>query len=550
MCNRSRVVTKVSTAPIRFALLTIVAASLLGTIADIVFGVDEPFFSDSVYGATWRAGGDWQTMLQEHLPPLFSASIFLHSLIFAVVLMAIVFWARLLSGTKRWYWNDVVATLYLLPIVLIVTIVEYCTVNLSFRIVGDDGPLFVKISWLITMISAVIAYGIVLSVIDKAYFKSGWRRSIHFVGYAVIIPILLFVLSAAIGIVPVGIQVFRVISPTLKGDAKLDKGEFEAAEKLYLQAIKSDSREVWSSRAHIQLITVYSRQILALLPDITVDSGIRARLFHYFVHREPLQRVFKLWRPQGSINVTPTQLIEFREAMLNGYLVAGDIPVTNSELDCALRSTAVEEGCDELPKEAVANYVNTPDQRQRLYYLIYRTHALRGEPAATDARRYIQFLLEVPIRIEIMYARYRALNLARESETLAYLDDKNGIEEFDRDQIIKGNSDILKHGYKYPHVILPDAELKKLSDQEIKFIFRQTYLNYLQTEVRQLAESHISGESSIIRQNSASIEEQLSWVAKENAYRGIPSANARERVLLELLGTDREAEIKNSSKVK
>ena len=91
MCNRSRVVTRASTAPILFAPLTIVVASLLGTIADIVFGVDEPFFSDSSYDAIWSASGDWRTSLQEHLPTLFSASIFLHSLIFAVVLMVIVF---------------------------------------------------------------------------------------------------------------------------------------------------------------------------------------------------------------------------------------------------------------------------------------------------------------------------------------------------------------------------------------------------------------------------------------------------------------------------
>lgn len=527
-----------------------VFASLLGTLGDIAFGVDEPFFSDSSYNAIWMIVGDWMTSLQERLPLLLSASILLHSLKFAVVLMAIVFLARLLSGSKRRYWDDVVATSYLLPIILIATIIEYCATNLSFRMIGDHGLLFVRINWLIGIVSTVIVYGIVLRVIDKIYFARGWRRSTHFVGYVLIVPILLSVLSTSIGLVPVAIQVYRVISPTLKGEAKLDAGEYEAAEKYYLQAIKNDTREVWSSRAHVGLVTAYSRQILALLPDITIDSGVRKHLTLSFIHREPLQQVFKVWRTEGPINAKPVQLIKFRDAILSSNLIEGDIPVTNSELDCALRSTAAEEHCDELPKTAVANYVNTSIQRQRLSYLIYRDRALRGEPAVTDARRYIQFLMEVPFRIEVMYARYRAINLERESKTLAYWEDQSRSGIIDRDQIIKGNSDILKYGYKYPHVILPDAELEKLSDQELAFLFHQTYLNYLRTEARQLAESPISGESSIIRQNTASIEEQLNWVAKKFTYRDATPANPRDQALLELFGMDSDSEIKNSSKVK
>ncbi len=512
----------------------------------MTLGVDEPFFSDSSYYALWRTYGEWMTSLQEHLWFLFSASIFLRSLEFAVVSMVILFWARLLSGCKRRYWGDVVALTYLLPIVLIAVIIEYCAINLSFRIIGKGDLSFLITFKLITIVSTVIVYGIVLKVVDKAYFAKGWRRAIHFVGYVMVIPILLYVSSRAIFIVPVGIHVYRVISPTIEGETKINTGEFEAAQKLFIQAIKNDSGDIWSSHAHIRLVSVYARQILTLLPDITVDSGIRERLFHYFVHTEPLQRVFKVWRPKGSIKVTPTQLIEFREAILSSYLIAADIPVTNSELDCALRSTAADEGCDELPKEAVTKYVNTPVQRQQLSYLIYERRALRGEPATTDARRYLQFLLEIPFRIETMYARYRTLNLARESETLAYLDDQSRHGKFDRDKIIKGNSDILKYGYKYPHLMLPDAEIEKLSDQELGFYIRQAYLNYLRTEARLLAASHISGESSIIRQNTSLIEEQLNWVAKKYTYIDTPPANHIEQELLQLFGIDNE--IVNTSK--
>jgi len=172
-----------------------------------------------------------------------------------------------------------------------------------------------------------------------------------------------------------------------------------------------------------------------------------------------------VWRPEGSIDVSPPQLFEFRDAILNSFLTARDIPVTNSELNCALRSTATDEDCNELPKEVIRRYKNTPAERQGLYYLIYRARALRGEPTTADARRYIQFLWELPIRIEIMFVRYRALNLMRESETLATLDDLDRSGNLDRDFLIKGNREILSHDYKYPHLKIPDDEIEKLSER-------------------------------------------------------------------------------------
>ena len=114
---------------------------------------------------------------------------------------------------------------YLLPIVLIAVIIEYCAINLSFRIIGKGDLSFLITNMLITIVSTVIVYGIVLKVVDKAYFANGWRRAIHFVGYVTAIPILLYVLSTAIFIVPVGIHVYRVISPTIEGEAKIKTGE-------------------------------------------------------------------------------------------------------------------------------------------------------------------------------------------------------------------------------------------------------------------------------------------------------------------------------------
>jgi len=88
----------------------------------------------------------------------------------------------------------------------------------------------------------------------------------------------------------------------------------------------------------------------------------------------------------------------------------------------------------------------------------------------------------------------------------------------DRENIIKGNRDIRDHGYKFPHLLMPDAELDKLSDKELGFDFRQVLLNYLRSEARELATSRLVAESSVIRQQVASIEERLNWVANDAMY--------------------------------
>jgi hypothetical protein len=547
MRDRSKRGTKAPIAPFPFALSTLVFASLLQGVAVTTLGVDKPFFGHLPYYAHLRAYEHWLTSLQTLLPVEFiSASIVLSSLEFAIVLLVVVFWARALAGSTRRYWADVAALSYLLPFVLIAEIVGYCAVNMTFRMFGEHVLLFVGAISLIMMLSPVIVYGIVLRVVDQVYFARGWRRVIHVTGYVMVIPVLLFVLNAAFYIIPVGFYAHRVISPTVEGDRKLDIGDYEAAEKLFVQAIKNDATGFWSGHAHIRLVSVNARRILSLLPDISGDSGMRERLLRHFVQTDPFRRVVNVWRSEGSINVTPAQLVEFRDAILRSFLTAGDIPVTNSELDCTLRSTAADEDCDDLPKEAVTRYANTPVQRQRLYYLIYRARALRGEPTTTDDRRYLQFLSELPIRIEIMFVRYRALNLARESETLAYLDDQDRSGNLDRDYLIKGNREILNHGYKFPHLKIPDAEIEKLSDRELGFHLRQAYLSYLRAEARLLAASRVSGESSLIRQQVASIEEQLNWVANNAMYRDIPPANRMEQALLKLFGM--ESEVVNTSK--
>jgi hypothetical protein len=499
--------------------LNLAFASLLGTVADRI-GVDKPFFEDLSYYAIYRTYWHWITYLQKALPNVFNVSLVLLSLKFAMVLLAVVLWARVLAGRTRRYWADVAAFSYLLPFVLIAGIVEYCAVNLTFRMIGDHVLSFAVASSLIGMLSAVIIYGIVLRVVDQIYFARAWRRVLHVTGYLIVVPVLLFVLNVGFYMVPVGSHAYRVIRPTMEGDAKLDNGDYEAAEKLFIQAIKNDATGVWSTHAHIRLVSANAQRILALIPDILGDSGIRDRLLRNFAQIDPLRRVFNVYRSEELINVTPVQLVEFRDAILRNFLTAaGDIPVTDNNLDCALRSTAADEGCDDLPKEGIIRHANTPVQRQRFSFLIYRARALRGEPAKTDARRCFQFLFELPIRIESMFVRYRAINLERESRTLAYLDDLDRRGDLDCDYLITKNREIRDRGYKFPHLMIPDTEIEKLSERELGFHIRQAYLNYLKAEARLLAASYFSSESSLIRQQVASIEEQLNWVSNEIMYK-------------------------------
>jgi hypothetical protein len=355
-----------------------------------------------------------------------------------------------------------------------------------------------------------------------------------------VVPLLLIVLVVATYVVPVGFYAYRVINPTMEGDRKLLDGDFEAAEALFHRAIENDVTGFWCGGAHIRLISVNARRILALLPNLSYDAGVRERLLRRLAQTDPFRQVLEVWRPEGPISVTPKQLVEFREAILDSYLSAGEIPVTGSELDCALRPTAAEEGCDQLPKGATPEDAQNPLQRQRFYYLIYRGRALAGEPTTRDARRYLQFLAELPIRIELLFVRYRALNLMRDSETLAALDDldRYGLLVLDRENLIKANRQIRDQGAKYPHLNMPDAELEKLSDRELGFLFRQAYFSYLRAEARLLAATQVSAESSPIGQRGASIEEQLSWVANDAMYRGLPPANNLEKELLKLFGLE------------
>jgi len=232
------------------------------------------------------------------------------------------------------------------------------------------------------------------------------------------------------------------------------------------------------------------------------------------------------------ISLSPKELFKLREDMIDYYVRDGDVPVTYSELHRAIRSTEPEGNFDNLSKEDIAKYSKTPLLRQRLYYQLYRSRVLQGEPPTTDTRKYLRFLAGLPIRIEMISLRYRALNLMRDSETLAELDNQNRLGLFDRERLIKGNKEVRDMGLKFAHLNISDDQIEKMSDEKLGFLFRQTYLNYLRNEARLLAASHVRKESSLIGQQVTLIEEQLNSTEREVLYRNIPPPDTIEQDLL------------------
>jgi len=522
--------------PFPFLLLTLVLASLLQHGAMTLVGVDEPFFRDLGYYARTLA---LQNVLGKSLPGGITVSVILCSLKFGIVLMLVVTWARVMAERVRQYWTDVRALSYLVSFALIADILGYSAVNILYRIIGDSALFFATAMLTIMIALAMLVYGCLLVVVERVYGIKGWRRVVHAAGYVIFVPLLLFFLQTAIYIIPVGISVYRVMVPAMEGQTRLVDEDFQTAETLFRRAIRNDVTGFWCGGAQIRLISVDARRILALLPNLSFDSGMRERLLRRLAQTDPFQRVFIAWKPEGQIDLTPTNLLELREAILEHYLIAGDIPVTSSELDCALRQTAAAaEGCDQLPKDAMAKDKNNPVERLQLYYFIFRLRALKGEPSMADCRRYLQFLVELPIRIELQFVRYRALNLMRDSETLAFLDDQGRHGLIERDHLIEVNRQMRNQGAKYPHLKMPDSQIEKLTDEEFGFYFRQAYLSYLRAEAQLLAESPVTAESSLLKERVASIDSQLDWVAKDVMYRGIPPPNDLERELIKVLGLD------------
>ena len=218
-----------------------------------------------------------------------------------------------------------------------------------------------------------------------------------------------------------------------------------------------------------------ARRILASLEELSSDSGVRGRVLRQLVATEPFRQVMDVWRPTGPLNASPARLTEIRDAILNSYVAAGDVPVTNSELDCAMGRAPAAAVCERLPRE-ITEKGNDPFHRYQMYYEIYRERALAGEPNAADARRYLAFLTELPYRIELYFVRYHALNLMRDSETLAGVDDQDRLGFLDTSQLISGNRRVIEQGLKFAHLDLSDSSLKALSGREVGFLFRQTYL--------------------------------------------------------------------------
>ena len=522
--NRTTNEYKKQIAPIPFIILSLLLASVIKNLASPLFAVDKPFFEDAGYLIILRIYRHFITSVENIFHGMLNGDTVFFSLKFAIIILVAVLWARMLTDRTRRYWQDVASLSYLLPIALLADIALFCVINLMYRIVGENPILFAVVHNILIVLSVLFVYGILLRVVDQVYFSKGRKRVVHATCYAMVVPVLLFLLFATQIILPAAVYMYRVYKPIWEGDYKFDTGKHEAAENFYKQAIHNDALELFSGGARARLLSVYAQRILNGLPYSVTDSNISNRLFRHLVNTETYSRLKKIRQQEKPIS--PKELVELRDTIVDSYIATGDIPVTSSDVDCALRPTAAEEGCNWLPKESIEKFENTPFQREKLYYQIYRARALKLEPHWLNTMRYILFLYGLPARIEFLFVQYHAKNMMRDGKVLAEFDDKSRLMMFDRDRIVKINRWFKKQRAKYTHLKISDIDLEKLTDQEIGFLFCQAYLNYLRDEARLLAVSPVCREVTFIRQTVISMEEQLKRLAEDAMYRRLPPTNS------------------------
>jgi hypothetical protein len=518
-----------------FVVLTVFAGSMMKSVVVTLVGVHESFFDNPAYDARLAALGHALEAFGQGLVGL-DASILLSALSFFVVLTFVTFWARMWAGSPRSYPTEFAALSYLLPFPLIGEILGYAAQNLLYPAIGDSALAFAASAFLFALLVAGVVYGLLLKVVRRLYPLTGWQEVLHQGGYLAMVPILLTALNGVACVAPVRFYASRVVGPTLEGRDKLAAQDHATAEKLFHRAIERDPTDFWSGGARIRLISAQARTMLASLPGLSTDAGLRERLNRRLAKSAYAKEVSEVWRPTGPIEATSAHLEAIRDGILAEDLAAGEIPVTDNELDCSLQPAAAKESCEELPGDVVERGADGRVGRHDLLLGVYRRRALESEPALTDKREYLQFLGDLPIRLQLDWVRYRARNLIRESEALANVDEGDRLlGAIRRERLVPANRGIQDKRLKYPHLVMPDAEIDKLPDRELGLLGRQAYLSYLQAEANALKASPFCKESSLIQHQVQLVQEQLDWLAKDVMYRRAPPSDSLQQTILRLL---------------
>jgi len=317
--------------------------------------------------------------------------------------------------------------------------------------------------------------------------------------------------------------------------SELLSNNLEEAERLLNKAIKSDYTNFWSGEAQILLISVNARKILDHYPRLISEYGVRERFYQNLKSNDPLRRALDNWGKKGHQSLSPRFLRKIREDIVNLPIENNDIPITTSEIECMFQGPIIGNDCTNLSQETIDKYLYPPNTRLQLYYLTYRDRALAGEPSTNDTLRYLQFLKELRFRVDMIFLSYRAKNLMRESETLARLDLQDRMGILDRAYLIEANKKIRSQFAKFPHLEMPDEEIEKLSEEELGFMFRQEYLNYLRSEANLLLNSPIYEYSAFLSNHIALIEKQLDWISNDIMYHEIPQKSSIEKKMFKFL---------------
>ena len=474
--------------------------------------------------------------LQKQIPGWIDLQTLLTASEFVIALSGVAAVARVTSLSRRTWSREVVRLTYFLPWFLSATL----TVSTIERLLApqflDHPGLHGLIS--IALEGLVLAAALVALVV--AILRAGSSPTSRRIAFALCCPALaatIFIgLALAEVTVPAAIVFRRVTRPMQRAEQLAKEGRrLDEAERLFQEALTLDPTLYWSGPARLGLAHVHALRMLSAMPVLAYDSDLIRRMGTSAVSDSAMKAALApLNRYSGPDAVPEFVLLEVREAVLDAGVVFGEIPVTESQLDCALneRDTRV---CAVPPTVALRVRESRGSDRRQAMLRLYRELLLASQPdSPSDRRAFAGFLSRLPVSVSWMWSRYEVLNLVRETMSLYEMDLRErfpGPDEFDWRSAVKALRD---SGQKFASLSIGDSSLESMDVEVVIFLLRQSYLNYLRAEAERLASRPLAIESAVLREQLARLSALLDDVAREPVYRQRPERDTYGEELAEL----------------